>query len=220
MRWMGAAAIGLLILSGCGDRGLHLSIHYRDAHGLKPGAPVVKEATAIGAVEAIEADPAGGYLVSIRIDDKFATAATAASRFYLAEQPRDPGQMRIEVEQPEPGGALLADGSTVEGSERSPGLPTIDELFRQFGEGVKTLRGQLEQFREDLRKAPDSPEAKRLQEEWQRLTEEMKKSQTQAEESFKRDVLPRLQQELDRLKDRLREFQSQPLPEKKEPRPI
>jgi ABC-type transporter Mla subunit MlaD len=214
------AALGLLMFAGCGDRSLHLKVHYRDASGLSAGAPVVKGAAAIGSVESIAADPKGGYLVGIEIGDGHAAAATAASRFYLADQPQGQGKKQIEIEQADPGGPVLAEGTTVEGSERLSGLMPFGELFRQFGDGLKGLRGQLEQFQDDLRKVPDSPEAKQLREEWRRLAEEMQRAQAQAEESVKSDLLPKLQQEMDRLREQFKEFRPQPAPGKKEPPPI
>jgi len=214
------AVLGLLFLGGCGDQNLHLKVHYRDAAGLVPGSPVIKTAAVIGTVESIEADPRGGDLVGIEIKHSFAPAATAASRFYLVEQPGNPGKKQIEVEQGEPGGPVLAEGSTVEGSERFSGLPPFGELFRRFGDGLKGLRGQLEQFQDELRKAPDSEEAKRLREEWRRLTDELQKAQSQAEESFKKDLLPKLEQEMNRLRERLKEYEKNPAPGKKEPRTI
>lgn len=215
-----AAVLGLLLLAGCGDRSLHLKVHYRDADGLHAGAPVVKGGAAIGTVESIAADPEGGYLVGIAIADKFAAAATSASRFYLSDQAREPGKKQIEIEQTTLGGPVLAEGATVEGSERSAPLAPLGNLLRQFGQGIQGLRGQLEQFQQELRKIPDSPEAKRLQDEWQRLTEEMAKAQAETEESVKKDLLPRLQQEMDRLQERFRDFRSRPAPPQQAPRPI
>jgi ABC-type transporter Mla subunit MlaD len=215
-----AAVLGLLLLVGCGDQGLHLKVHYRDTTGLALGSPVIKSAAAIGSVESIEADPRGGDLVGIEIKRPFAPMATAGSRFYLVEQPGNPGRKQIEIEKSEPGGPVLAEGSTIEGSERFSGLPPFGELFRHFGDGLKGLRGQLEQFQDELRKAPDSAEAKRLQEEWRRLTDELQKAQAQAEESFKKDLLPKLEQEMDRLREQLKEYETKPVPGKKEPRPI
>jgi ABC-type transporter Mla subunit MlaD len=215
-----AAVLGLFLLVGCGDQSLHLKVHYRDAAGLAPGSPVIKSGAAIGSVESIEADPQGGALVGIAIHGSSAPAATTASRFYLADQPGNPGKKQIEIEQSELGGPVLVEGSRIEGSERFSGLPPLGDLFRHFGDGLKGLRGQLEQFQGELRKVPDSVEAKRLQEEWRRLTDELQKAQAQAEESFRKDLLPKLEQEMDRLREQLKEYETKPVPGKKEPRPI
>lgn len=215
-----AVAVALLSLAACGDQGLHLKVHYRDASGLNAGAPVVKDAARIGSVKSIEADPKGGFLVGIALDHPFAGAATAASRFYLADSPQTPGTKQIEIEQTETGGAVLPEGTVVEGSERFAGLAPFGEFFRQFGEGIKGLRGQLEQFQQELRKVPDSDDAKRLREEWRKLTDEIQKAQSEAEESVKRDVLPRLQEEMDRLREQFREFQSKPAQRPAPPRQI
>jgi len=207
LRPLATAAALLLILVGCGDRNLHLKVHYRGAEGLAAGAPVLFHDRPIGSVEAIDADPAGGYLVSIALSSKFAAAATADSRFYLAEQSRESGKKHIEIEQIKPGGPVLAEGARVEGSERGGSLIPFGEIFRQFGESLRGMREQVEQFQKDLRKIPDSEEAKRLQEEWRRLTDELQKAQSQTEESVKKDLMPKLQGEMDRLRERFQRLE-------------
>jgi paraquat-inducible protein B len=205
-RWASAVLL-LLMLAGCGDRNLHLKLHYRSAEGLAAGAPVVFENRPIGSVEAVEPDPAGGYLVRIALSNKFAAAATADSRFYLAEQQAEPGKKRIEIEQTRPGGPVLAEGSRVEGSERSGSLIPFGDIFRQVGESLRGMREQVEQFQKDLQKFQGSEEAKRLQEEWRRLTDEVQKAQSQTEESVKKDLLPKLQEEMNRLREQFQRLE-------------
>lgn len=197
-------AIVLAITTACGDRNLHVNVHWRDARGLAAGAPVVFNQRPVGTVEAIEADPAGGMRVRLALANKFAAAATTDSRFYIVDDAAASGKPRVEIEQDRPGGQGIAEGTTVEGSERLAGLIPFGEIFRQFGEGLKGLRDQVEQLQKELRTVPDSPEAKQLQQEWRRLTEELQKAQSQTEESVRKDLIPRLQQELDRLKEQFR----------------
>jgi paraquat-inducible protein B len=189
-------------LAGCSDGNLHLKVHYRDVKGLEPGAAVLHKQQPIGSVVAVEPDPQGGYLVSIAVADKFAASATTDSRFFLADRDGAPGVKQIEVEQSKPDGAVLAEGSTVEGSERITPLFPFGEVFRQFSEGLRGMREQVEQLQKDLKKLPHSEEGKRLQQEWRRLTEEIEKAQGQAEESVRKDLLPKLEAEMERLRER------------------
>ena len=199
-------ALGLLCagLAGCGDRSLHLKVHYRDAAGLRPGAAVLYEQRQIGRVIAVEPAPQGGFLVGVDVSEKFAAAATADSKFYIAEAKDEPGASLIEIEQSKLGGPVLADGSVVEGSERLTSLIPFGEIFRQFSDGLRGMREKVEQFQKDLQRLPDSEEGKRLQQEWRRLTEEIEKAQGQAEESVKKDVLPKLEAEMERLRERFK----------------
>lgn len=202
-------ALGVLCagLAACGDRNLHLKIHYADATGLHPGAPVTYDQRPIGSVVAIEPDPKGGYLVSIAVADKFAAAATADSRFYLAALDGTSGSQQIEIEQTKVGGPVLQDGAVVEGSERVTQLIPFGEIFRQFSEGLRGMREKVEQFQQELRRLPDSEEGKRLQQEWQRLTEQIEKAQAQTEQSVKKDLLPKLEAEMERLRERFKRLE-------------
>jgi Sec-independent protein translocase protein TatA len=217
---LAAVCIALSMLAGCGDRSLHLKVHFRDTAGLGVGSPVVEGAATLGAVEFVEADPHGGYLIGVTIKPEFSAAATADARFFIDDRPPSLGGKQVTVERSAASGPALAEGATVEGSERAVGLAPFGELFRQFGEGLKGLRGQLEQFQEELRKAPASEEAKRIAEEWRRLTEEVQKAQSQAEESVKKDLMPKLQQEMDRLKEQFRRYEGDPTPKSGQSRPL
>lgn len=190
-----------LNLVGCGDRDLHLTLHFRDAGGLVAGAPVVFNNRTIGSVLTVEDAPQGGSLAGIAVARKFAAAATTDSRFYLNDMPGASGQKRIEIEQTTPGGRVLADGAVIEGSDRSAGLLPFGEIFRQFSDGLRGMREQVQQFQRDLRKLPDSDEGKRLQQEWRRLTEEIDKAQKQTDESVKNELLPKLEAEMERLRE-------------------
>ncbi len=200
-------AILCVSFAGCSDGNLHLKVHYREAEGLQPGAPVVHDEQPIGSVVAVEPSPQGGYLVSIAVADKFAASATADSRFLLAERDGAPGTKQIEIEQSKPGGAVLAEGSTVEGSERITSLIPFGEVFRQFSDSLRGMREQVEQLQKDLKRLPHSEEGKRLQQEWRRLTEEIEKAQGQAEESVKKDLLPKLEAEMERLRERFKRME-------------
>lgn len=194
-------------LGGCSDGNLHLKVHYREVDGLQPGAAVVHNQQPIGSVVAVEPSPQGGYLVSIAVADQFAAAATEDSRFFLAERDDAPGTRQIEIEQSKPGGTALAEGSTVEGSERITSLFPFGEVFRQFSDSLRGMREQVEQLQKDLKKLPHSDEGKRLQQEWRRLTEEIEKAQGQAEESVKKDLLPKLEAEMERLRERFKRME-------------
>lgn len=61
---------------------------------------------------------------------------------------------------------------------------------------------------------PRSEQAQRLMEEWRRILDEMARAHTEAEETLREDILPKLQEELEALKKRLKELKP------KERRPV
>ena len=72
---------------------------------------------------------------------------------------------------------------------------------------MRGLRGQVEQFRQEFQKLPDSPEAQRLQEEWRRLTDEIGKAQNEAGQAMDKEILPRLEKQMDALRQRMEGMQ-------------
>jgi hypothetical protein len=196
-------ALLLLTLAGCGQD-LHFKISYNDVRGLQPGDPVVLDNQPVGKVIGLEPGQAGENLVEVGIPRESATAATSEASFVLAPNPGQPGRSRIEIVLARPGGKPIADGAVVQGSYPNPlGLSPFSDLLRGFGDVMRDLRGQVEQFRQEFQKLPDSPEGKRLQEEWRRLTDEIGKAQSEAGSTMNKEILPKLEKEMDELRKRM-----------------
>jgi hypothetical protein len=205
----------LLALAGCGQD-LHFKVSYADVDGLEKGAPVVLDNQPVGKVTGVEPGQGGEHLVELGIRRESAAAATSESSFVLAPDPEQPGRRRIEIVLAGPGGKPIADGAVVKGSYPSPlGFLPLGSLLRGFGDALRDLRGQVDQFRQDFQKLPDSPEAKRLQEEWRKLTEDIAKAQGETSDTLKKDLLPKLEQEMEAMRKRMEEMQKPPQPGKK-----
>ena len=197
----------LLILTGCGQD-LHFKISYDDIDGLAKGDPVVLDNRPIGKVSGLEQNPSGGHLVEVAIPRESTTAATSEASFVLAPDPDNPARRRIEIVLAGPGGRPIADGAVVKGSYPNPlGLFPFGELLRGFSDALRDLRGQVEQFRQGFEKLPNSPEAKQLEEEWHRLAEEIGKAQSGAGDALKKEILPKLEKEMDELRKRMEKMQ-------------
>lgn len=197
----------LLVLTGCGQD-LHFKIRFDEIDGLKAGDPLVLDDQAVGEVLAVESAEDGGHLASVAVERKFAGTATVDSSFYLAEDPEDPARKRIEIVQSKPGGQPLAEGSVVEGSYPSPfGLFPFGSMLKEFGKTLRDLREQVERFRQDFDKIPDSEEARKLQQEWRKLLDEIRAAQEAAEGSLKKELLPKLREELENIRKKLEELE-------------
>ncbi len=197
----------LLTLTGCGQD-LHFKISYADIGSLAEGDPVVLDNQPIGKVTGLEPGKPGEHLVEVAIPRKSAAAATRDASFILAPDPDNPARRHIEVVLAQPGGKPIAEGEVVKGSYPSPlGLFPFGELLRGFGDALRDLRGQVEQFRKDFQKLPDSPESTQLQEEWRKLTEEIAKAQNDAGDTLKDEILPKLEKQMEELRKRMEEAQ-------------
>ena len=198
----------LLVLTGCGQD-LHFKISYDKIDGLSEGAPVVLDDQAIGKVTKVEPSKTGGHLVEVSIPRESAGSATSEASFILATDPDNPQQKRIEVVLASPGGKPIAEGAEVRGSYPNPitGIFPFGELLREISGALSQLRGQVERFRYEFQKLPDSPEARQSQEEWRKLTDEIGKTQNEAGYSMKKEILPKLEKEMEGLRKRMEEMQ-------------
>jgi len=198
----------LLSLAGCGQD-LHFKISYVDIGSLAEGDPVVIDGQPVGKVAGVEQTQGGEHLVEVAIPRKLASVATREASFILAPDPDQPQRRRIEIVLARPGGKPIAEGEVVQGSYSSSlGLLfPFGELLRGLGDALQSLRGQVDQFRQDLQKLPDSPEGKRLQEEWRALADEIAKAQSEAGSSLKNDILPKLEKQMDELRKRMEDMQ-------------
>lgn len=193
----------LLNLGGCGQD-LRFKISYADVGNLAAGDPVVLDGQVVGKVTRVEQSQGGGHLAEIAIPRKSAQVATHDASFVLAPDPDRPDRRRIEIVLANPGGRAIADGEVVEGSYPSPqGLFPFGDILRSFGDLLRDLRGQVEQFRQDVQKLPESPEGKRLQEEWRALADQIARAQNEAGEAVKKDLLPKLEKQMEELRRRM-----------------
>lgn len=197
-----------LNLLGC-SQDLHFKIHFAETSGLSEGDPLVLNDQKIGEITAIEAAEDSGQLVSVAVDRAAASAATVESNFFLADDPTDPKRKRIEIVQTRPDGKPLAEGAIVEGSSPPGPLGSFPfaEILKEFSGALRNLREQVERFRQEFEKVPRSEAAQKLEQEWLRLMEEIRQAQSAAEGSWKKDLLPKLQKELEELRKRFDELQ-------------
>jgi hypothetical protein len=200
----------ILLLFGCSRDALELNLQLADSGGLQPGDAVVIGNQTVGRITAVEADGQNGYQAKLAIESELASGVTQSARFIVDEDPDNPGRARVEVLPGKASDALLADGATVRGSVKQMPFFPFGEILRSFTEGLGMLRDQVERFGADMRRVPESEEARKLRDEWARLLDEIHRAQAATEDSIKKDLLPRLQQELRALDDKLRALEAQP----------
>jgi hypothetical protein len=203
-----------LLLVACGQPGLHVNLRLDSPGGLRPGDPVVLEEKTAGEVEAVEPHRGGGYVAKLAIASEFAPEATRDTRFVVARDPKATERRRVRMIPGALGAAPLPDGAEVRGSFESEPLLPFGEMLRGLTEGLNLLFDQVEQFRSQLQRLPDSEEGRKLKDEWTRLLEEMKKAEESAGESMKKEWLPKWQREMEELERRFRELDTRPRQDK------
>ncbi|MFZ7127238.1 MAG: hypothetical protein ACOWWM_13875 [Desulfobacterales bacterium] len=203
-RWISrAAGIMLLVaaLTGCGNRGLDLTIRFDRIDGLRTDDPVLHDESPIGKVTGIAYREEGAFLVDIVIEPDFTDLATEHSRFFVMNRPEAPDRGAVGMIRVQEGGSPLADGASLNGISRH------SALFERFGRDVEArvaeLARQVEDFLGGLSTLSESEQAKRLEAELDRLLQDLQTMGEGPRETLAREVLPRIREEIERLREAL-----------------
>lgn len=198
-------ALVIPLLPACGGGDLHLKIRFGSVQGLGAGDRVYFEARAIGEVEKILIEKSGVHVVHVTIGKDAAHLATEYARFYVEKDASSKTGAAIRMVVARQGGLTLKEGASVKGS-------TKPQAAAEGGSGgleekVDALKRRLDDLAEDLGRIPQSEAFKKFKNDLERFTEEMKRSGDEAREKLEKDILPWLEEGLDRLKEWLeREF--------------
>ena len=195
--------LGLVFL-GCKEGALHIKARYDQIQGLKEEDRVIFEQNHIGQVTGVFYSEHGYYVVDLAIEKRFANAVTEHAEFFIIEDPQNEGQKAIEMIQTRRGGSPLQDGATVEGSVTSSAVFGV--MREDFEKGLEDFKEQFERFFEDLKSVPENEEVKKLEKELERLAETMKQSSKSVQEKIQKELLPRLKEEIGKLRKRLEMF--------------
>jgi len=201
----------LIITAGCQATGFNLNIRFGQTQGIEVKDRVVFEGNHIGSVTKVNYTDSGDYIVSITIQPDFTNTATENSQFFIIDDPQKTPHKAVEVLMAAKGGMLLADGATVAGSVKpSPATDLFNQLAMGWSIGMKLFGNQLgdwqkqfDSFSKELEKIPDSEAYKQLETEFERLVEQMKNSGDDVRNTIENEILPRLQEEMDKMKKRL-----------------
>jgi ABC-type transporter Mla subunit MlaD len=193
-----------LISLGCFSSDLHVKIHFDQINGLKAGERVLFEQNDIGRVTDVFYGKDGIYLVDVAINSDFKNAATGNSRFFIVNDPTDPGSKAIEMITVKGEGRPLEDGALVEGATRLSAL--LEKMEDDVSSTMGDLKKRFKKFSEELKEVPENEDMKRLQKDLDQLLDEMKRSGAALRDKVQKELAPRLQEEIDKLKERLKEF--------------
>jgi len=186
------------------SRDLNFKIRFDEINGLKFGERIVFEENAIGKVTNVFYEKDGTYLVEVEIISDFKNAVTCNSQFFIVKDPSDPGRKAIQMITVKGEGRPLEDGAVVAGSTRLSVL--LDRVGDDIEKAMVDLKKRFKGFSEGVKEIPENEDIKRLQKDLDQLLEEMKRSGAAFRDRVQKDVLPKLQEEIDKLNDRLREL--------------
>jgi hypothetical protein len=193
MRFLTWSLLSVALLA-CHNPSLRFHILFVSAHGLQTGDRVFLAGQPAGQVEAIEPTAQG-----IKVTVKVHRLVTRGSSYTLASDPQRPERQSIQIT-PDPDCQPLEEGALVLGTSDATSL--FSPLLEGFTEGLKSLEQELGKLELELKQhaLPEFLElAKRIQ--------ELALKMQSAEKSLQQDLLPKLQQELEHLREELRKSQ-------------
>jgi hypothetical protein len=224
----------VLLLWGCFDSSLTIQVRYAEILGLKQDDPIYFKENIIGKVQKVSYTQQGDYLVELSIAADFKNSATVDSRFVIDNDPKNLQNKAITVLQERPGGRVLTKGEIIQGSVRAGFLDevlsgikrtttaaqsgflvamqemekslnlTSQKLDKEMTNALDELSRRLRTFSTEVRKVPEKQEIKQLELSIRQFAEEFAKAQHNVREQIKRELIPQLRNELDRLREQLR----------------
>ena len=183
---------------------LRLTVLYDQTEELKAGDRVIWQEQTIGVVQNVEADATGQGAAQLQIKGDFREKVTDESRFLIQADPQHDWQKHIEMINLAEGGEPLPNGAEVEGStylslqvERgSRGLAVWSNLLRQ----------ELERWQKELNQLPVEEWYKELERQMDYWLSKMGQAGVETRRYFREEVLPRLEEAVRELEQRLKEL--------------
>jgi hypothetical protein len=195
-----------------------VSVLFDQARGLQSGDRVFAGERTVGEVEAISLGAENRIAVRLRIRQEFRNMVTDQSRFVVRRDPQRQPANGVELLAGRPGGRPLPDGAQVEGSSG------LSALLDRSGQGIREMASkfqeEMDRWEREFRQLPEKEWVRELEKQLELWGRELEKGGAGARERFRRDVLPRMEEMLrqlrERLEDQRREREAQPLERKLE----
>jgi polyhydroxyalkanoate synthesis regulator phasin len=223
------------LIWGCSENTLDFEVRYGDVLGLKQEDPVYFGQNIIGKVTKVFYTQQADYLVDLSITPEFVNSVTVDSKFYIENDPKKEQGKAVIVVQEKHGGAILANGTIVQGSVK-PGFlndmlqkfknnsseaeQQIQEAIQQLKENLQStsqgmqknladalddLSQQLNSFSNEMQKIPDREEVKQLEKSIEHFSDEFNQAQKNVRDHIQHDIIPQIRKELDLLREQLHE---------------
>jgi hypothetical protein len=194
----------IVMLSACWSRDIQINLTFDRLSGLAKDDRVVFEDNAIGDVQAVMYNPDGSYTVQARIEKNFEYAVTQYSHFRIVQDPRISDHKAVMVVVDQSGGTPLKSGVTIAGDSEENDF--LEQLQKDLAEGFEFFKEQIDKIDRDVREYPQSEEYRQLKKSLEDLAAEIERKEKQTREKIKREWLPKIQSELDKLREKLKQY--------------
>lgn len=186
---------------GCMDNTHDFKIRFSDIQGLQKGNPVYFDASVIGDVEAVEYTDSGVFLVSVSIQEEFASAATDASRFYIDGDPENRSQKLLRVVQLEKGGNRIEENAIVDGQTKYTVL--YDQFTYQLGQNITIFESGINDFLKALKGFSNDEQIKELEKQLDDIIADLGHMSREMKAKLENEILPLLREKIEELRKSL-----------------
>jgi len=195
------SAIAALVLIGCVETTHNFKIRFNDIQGLRKSDRVFFDNTAIGEVTGIEYADTGNSLVSVAVEDQFASLPKDSSTFYIDSNPETEERKAIRITQIKDGGNIIEKDAIVEGQSKYVSI--FDQIANKFRKNVYVLESEINEFFKGLQNLSESEQIKQIERQLDKILAEIENLSVEMKHKLETEILPRIKEQLDGLRRRL-----------------
>jgi len=195
------SAITALVLIGCVETTHNFKIRFNDIQGLRKNDRVFFDNTAIGEVTGIEYTDKGNSLVSVAVEDQFASLPKDSSTFYIDSNPETEERKAIRITQIKYGGSIIEKNTIVEGQSKYVSI--FDQISNKFRKDVHILESEINEFIKGLQNLSESEQIKQIERQLDKILAEIENLSVEMKHKLETDILPRIKEQLEEMRRRL-----------------
>lgn len=188
-------------LIGCLDSTHDFRIRFSDVHGLHKGNRVYFEDTLIGDVRKVAYQDSGVFLVSVSIQEEFASAATDTARFFIDRDPENSTKRVIRVVQLGKGGNPIEEAAVIEGQTKYVVL--YEQFAYQLGRNLTLFEAGINEFLRELQAFSTDEQIEKLEKQLDAIIADMGRMTREMKHELETEILPLLRQKIEELRKRL-----------------
>jgi hypothetical protein len=188
-------------LIGCMDSAHDFRIRFSDVHGLHKGNSVYFEGAVIGKVQKVAYTDSGVFLVSVSIQEEFASAATDAGRFFIDGDPENSTQKVIRVVQLGKKGNPIEEDAVIEGHTRYAVL--YEQFAYQLGQNLTIFEAGINEFLREFQGFSTEEQIEELEKQLDAIMADVGRMTHEMKHELETEILPLLRQKIEELRKRL-----------------
>ena len=188
-------------LIGYVDSKHDFKIRFSDVHGLHKGNSVYFEDTVIGDVQKVAYTDSGVFLVSVSIQEEFASAATDAGRFFIDSDPENSAQNVVRIVQLGKEGNPIEEDAVIEGQTKYAVL--YEQFAYQLGQNLTIFEAGINEFLRELQGFSTNEQIEELKKQLDAILADVGRMTGEMKHTLETEILPLLRQKIEELRKRL-----------------